>query len=64
MTLKRVLASVIFVILASLAMPALAQRGPIAAPTGEAATSQDLGAPQAAPTTVVDASGLGAIGGA
>jgi biopolymer transport protein TolQ len=40
--------------------PALAQRGPIAAPTGEAATAQDLGAPAAAPTTVVDATGLAA----
>jgi len=40
----------------------LAQRGPIAAPTGEPATTQELGAPSAAPTTVVDASGLAQIG--
>jgi biopolymer transport protein TolQ len=68
MTFKRVLASVFFVIFACLALPALtspalAQRGPIAAPTGEPATSQELGAPSAAPTTVVDASGLAQIGG-
>ncbi|HEY4274658.1 MAG TPA: protein TolQ [Rhizomicrobium sp.] len=60
MTLKRVLASVFFVMFAVFAGPALAQRGPIAAPTGEAATAQDLGAPAAAPTTVVDATGLAA----
>ncbi|MES2293327.1 MAG: protein TolQ [Pseudomonadota bacterium] len=62
MTLKRVLASVFFVILASLAVPAMAQRGPVAAPTGAPATSQELGAPSAAPTTMVDASGLAQIG--
>ena len=69
MTLKRVFASVFFVIFACLALPtltspALAQaRGPIAAPTGEPATTQELGAPSAAPTTMVDASGLAPIGG-
>ena len=69
MTLKRVFASVLFVIFACLALPtltspALAQaRGPIAAPTGEPATTQELGAPSAAPTTMVDASGLAQIGG-
>ncbi len=63
MTLKRVLASIFFVMFAVFAGPALAQRGPIAAPTGEAATSQDLGAPSAAPTTMVDATGLAAVGG-
>jgi len=62
MTLKRVLASVFFAILASLAVPAMAQRGPVAAPTGAPATSQELGAPSAAPTTMVDASGLAQIG--
>jgi biopolymer transport protein TolQ len=63
MTFKRVLASVFFVIFACLTLPALAQRGPIAAPTGEPATSQELGAPSAAPTTIVDASGLSQLGG-
>jgi biopolymer transport protein TolQ len=63
MTLKRVIASVFFVIIASLAVPAMAQRGPVAAPTGAPATSQELGAPDAAPTTSIDASGLGQIGG-
>ena len=63
MTLKRVLASVFFVILASLAVPAMAQRGPDAAPIGAPATSQELGAPSAAPTTMVDASGLAQLGG-
>lgn len=62
MTFKRLLASVFFVILASLAVPAMAQRGPVAAPTGAPATSQELGAPSAAPTTMVDASGLAQIG--
>jgi biopolymer transport protein TolQ len=64
MTLKRVIASVFFVIIASLAVPAFAQRGPVAAPTGAPATSQELGAPDAAPTTAIDASGLSQIGGA
>ena len=63
MLLKRVLASVVFVIFACLAVPALAQRGPSAAPTGEPAQVQELGAPSAAPTTSIDASGLGQIGG-
>ncbi|MEP6831716.1 MAG: protein TolQ [Rhizomicrobium sp.] len=63
MTFKRVLASVFFVIFACLALPAMAQRGPIAAPTGEPATTQELGAPSAAPTTIVDAGGLSQLGG-
>jgi biopolymer transport protein TolQ len=68
MTFKRVLASVFFVmfaclVLPDLALPAMAQsRGPIAAPTGEPATTQELGAPSAAPTTIVDASGLAQVG--
>ena len=62
MTLKRVFASIFFVILASFAVPALAQQGPSAAPTGAPATTQELGAPAAAPTTIVDASGLAQIG--
>jgi biopolymer transport protein TolQ len=63
MTLKRVLASVFFVIIASLAAPALAQQGPSAAPTGAPATTQELGAPEAAPTTNVDTSALAQLGG-
>ncbi len=69
MTFKRVLVSVFFVIFACMALPALTStamaqsRGPIAAPTGEPATSQELGAPSAAPTTMVDASGLAQVGG-
>ncbi len=62
MTFKRVLASVFFVILATLAVPALAQRGPIAAPTSAPATTQELGAPAAAPTADVDTSGLAQLG--
>src|SRR5689334_3400108 len=64
MLLKRVLASVFFVIFACLALPAMAQRGPSAAPTGQPAQVQELGAPDAAPTTNIDASGLAQIGGA
>lgn len=63
MLLKRVLAPIIFVIIACLALPAMAQRGPSAAPTGEPAAVQELGAPEAAPTTNIDASGLAQIGG-
>ena len=63
MTFKRVFASVFFVIFASLVVPAMAQRGPIAAPTGAPATAQELGAPDAAPTTNVDIGGLAQIGG-
>src|SRR5437868_2551583 len=68
MTFKRVFVSVFFVMFACFALPALISpalaqsRGPIAAPTGEPATSQELGAPSAAPTTTVDASGLAQIG--
>src|SRR6185503_12284788 len=65
MLLKRVLASVFFVIFACLALPAVAQRsGPSAAPTGAPAQVQELGAPDAAPTANIDASGLAQIGGA
>jgi len=63
MLLKRVLAPILFVIIACLALPAMAQRGPSAAPTGEPAAVQELGAPEAAPTTSIDASGLAQIGG-
>ncbi len=58
MITKRVLASVIFVILAGLMTPALAQQPPSAAPTGAPATTQELGAPAPAPTTNVDIGGL------
>ena len=63
MSLKRVLASVFFVIVTALALPAMAQRGPSAAPTGQPATVQELGGPDAAPTANVDTSGLAQIGG-
>jgi biopolymer transport protein TolQ len=64
MLLKRVLAPVLFVIIACLALPAMAQRGPSAAPTGQPAQVQELGAPDAAPTANVDTSGLAQLGGA
>jgi biopolymer transport protein TolQ len=41
------------------ATPVLAQRTPAAAPTGSAAESHDLAAPDAAPTTSVDVSPIG-----
>jgi biopolymer transport protein TolQ len=63
MLLKRVLAPVLFVIIACMAHPAMAQRGPSAAPTGQPATVQELGAPEAAPTANVDTSGLAQIAG-
>jgi biopolymer transport protein TolQ len=63
MTLKRLLAPVLFVILALAAAPALAQQGPAAAPTGAPADSQPLAAPTAAPTTNVDIGGLAQVGG-
>ena len=62
MTLKRVLASVLFVILAAVAVPAMAQQGPAAAPSGTPATIQPMAPPVAAPTANVDASGLAGIG--
>jgi biopolymer transport protein TolQ len=64
MLLKRVLAPVLFVIIACLAFPAMAQRGPSAAPTGQPAQVQELGAPDAAPTANVDTSGLAQLGAA
>ncbi len=62
MTLKRVLAPVFFVILAFVTAPALAQQGPVAAPTGAPADSQPMAPPAAAPTTNVDTSGLAQLG--
>jgi biopolymer transport protein TolQ len=43
----------------SFATPALAQRTPAAAPTGNAAETHDLAAPDAAPTATVDVSPIG-----
>jgi len=57
MTLKRVLA-VLFVILACAAMPAMAQQGPSAAPTGAPADTGAMAPPSAAPTTNVDIGGM------
>jgi biopolymer transport protein TolQ len=66
MTLKRVLAPVLFVmlvaILALAARPVMAQQGPAAAPTGAPADTQTMAPPTAAPTTNVDISGLSQVG--
>jgi biopolymer transport protein TolQ len=62
MTLKRVLAPVLFVILAFAAAPALAQQGPAAAPTGAPAATGTMAPPTAAPTTNVDIGGLAQLG--
>ena len=62
MTLKRVLAPVLFVILAVTAVPAMAQQGPAAAPSGAPATAQPMAPPVAAPTANVDTSGLAGLG--
>src|ERR1700727_1613326 len=62
MTLKRVLAPILFVILAAIAVPAMAQQGPAAAPTGAPADTQLMAPPAAAPTTNVDISGLSQVG--
>ncbi|HEV7959668.1 MAG TPA: MotA/TolQ/ExbB proton channel family protein, partial [Rhizomicrobium sp.] len=62
MTLMRVLAPVLFVILAVTAVPAMAQQGPSAAPAGAPATIQPMAPPIAAPTTNVDTSGLAGFG--
>lgn len=64
MTLKRVLAPVLFVIFALAAMPALAQQGPAAAPTGAPAATQPMAPPSAAPTTNVDINGLAQVSNA
>jgi len=62
MTLKRVLAPVLFVILAVAAVPTMAQQGPAAAPSGAPATIQSMAPPVAAPTANVDTSGLAGLG--
>ncbi|HWF63130.1 MAG TPA: protein TolQ [Rhizomicrobium sp.] len=62
MTLKRVLAPILFVILAFAAAPALAQQGPAAAPTGAPAATGIMAPPTAAPTTNVDIGGLAQLG--
>jgi biopolymer transport protein TolQ len=57
MKLLRLLA--VTVLALSFATPVLAQRTPAAAPTGEAAESRDLPAPDAAPTSAIDVTPLG-----
>ncbi|HEY2009642.1 MAG TPA: protein TolQ, partial [Rhizomicrobium sp.] len=52
------LAPVLFVILAFVAMPAMAQQGPAAAPTGAPADTGVMAPPAAAPTANVDTTGL------
>ena len=68
MTLKRLLAPVLFVMLVAMlalaARPAMAQQGPVAAPTGAPADTQPMAPPAAAPTTNVDIGGLAQVGGA
>jgi biopolymer transport protein TolQ len=62
MILKRMFVPVFFVMLAFAAWPAMAQQGPIAAPTGAPAAVQPMAPPDAAPTTNVDIGGLAQIG--
>jgi len=66
MTLKRLLAPVLFVMLVAMlafaGRPAMAQQGPAAAPTGAPADTQPMAPPAAAPTTNVDISGLSQVG--
>ncbi|HXR94888.1 MAG TPA: protein TolQ [Rhizomicrobium sp.] len=64
MTFKRVLASVLFVILAFVVAPAMAQQGPAAAPTGTPAATGIMAPPTAAPTTNVDIGGLAGVANA
>lgn len=59
MKLFRLMAVAVAAFSISLAAPALAQTAPSAAPTGSAAESHDLAAPDAAPTSSVDVSPLG-----
>ena len=65
MTLKRLLAPVLFVMLVAMlalaARPAMAQQGPVAAPTGAPADTGALAPPTAAPTTNVDIGGLAGV---
>ena len=61
--MKRAIAFIFFVtLLGAGALPAAAQRGPIAAPTPGGAQSQQMLAPDAAPTANVDVGGLAAMG--
>ena len=62
MIFKRAIAFIFFVTLAASALPAAAQRGPIAAPTPGGAQSQQVLGPDAAPTANVDVGGLAALG--
>ncbi len=64
MRLKRAIAFIFFVTLVMGALPAAAQRGPIAAPTPGGAESQQVLGPDAAPTANVDVGGLSSLNGA
>jgi biopolymer transport protein TolQ len=59
MKLLRLIAAALSAFVLVTAAPALAQRSPAAAPTGNAAESRDLPAPAAAPTGTVEVSPLG-----
>ncbi|HEY2446344.1 MAG TPA: protein TolQ [Rhizomicrobium sp.] len=56
---RAITAAVLFIVLAVLGAPALAQKTPQAAPTGPDAQTQQLAAPQAAPTTQVEVTQTG-----
>jgi len=59
MKLLRLIAAAISAFVLLTAVPALAQRSPAAAPTGNAAEARDLTAPAAAPTGTVEVAPLG-----
>jgi biopolymer transport protein TolQ len=59
MKLLRLIAAALSVLVFLTAAPALAQRSPAAAPTGDAAEQRDLPAPAAAPTGTVEVAPLG-----
>ena len=59
MKLLRLIAAAISAFVLLTAVPALAQRSPAAAPTGNAAEARDLPAPAAAPTGTVEVAPLG-----
>jgi len=59
MKLLRLIAAALSALVLLTASPAVAQRSPAAAPTGNAAESRDLPAPAAAPTGTVDVQPLG-----
>lgn len=59
MKLLRLIAAALSALVLMTAVPAVAQRSPAAAPTGNAAESRDLPAPAAAPTGAVEVAPLG-----